>query len=240
MKHLYHEHIQLLETFESPFPKQRYGSKKDGGYVIANIPNFEYDLLLSGGISTNVSFENEILETHSIPKCIALDGTIAKLPPQSNSKIEWVKKNIGAEENENTTNCKTTLHEHNAVLFKFDIEKAEYPLLQTLDEEELLHIVQMTFEIHHLNMENISILEKVNKHHTLIHTHANNNSGFNCIHGVPVPQLLELTYLRNDFFPDEKKRSKEPIPHPELDYKNIAAKPEILLNYYPFTTYQTL
>jgi hypothetical protein len=49
-----------LTVFESPFAKTRIGKENDGGYIVANIPDIKYSVLLSGGISNDISFENNL------------------------------------------------------------------------------------------------------------------------------------------------------------------------------------
>jgi hypothetical protein len=56
-----------LTVYSSQFPKRRFGSSGDGGYVIAELPSLvKYDILISCGISDDINFEiefnmNEIL-----------------------------------------------------------------------------------------------------------------------------------------------------------------------------------
>ena len=49
--------MDSLIIYQSPFTKFRVGKKFDGGYVIAFLPA-KYDLIISGGISNDISFED--------------------------------------------------------------------------------------------------------------------------------------------------------------------------------------
>ena len=69
-----------LRVYKSEFPKERIGKKNDGGYVICNIPDIKYDVLISGGIENDTSFEDEFLNKYSDIECYAYDGTILESP----------------------------------------------------------------------------------------------------------------------------------------------------------------
>jgi hypothetical protein len=47
----------VLTVYISPFKKVRIGKEYDGGYVITEIPNMKYNLLLAGGVEQDISFE---------------------------------------------------------------------------------------------------------------------------------------------------------------------------------------
>ena len=48
--------ISLLRRYKSPFNLIRIGRDFDGGYVLADVK--EYDLLISAGIGGDISFEH--------------------------------------------------------------------------------------------------------------------------------------------------------------------------------------
>jgi len=39
-----------VTCFKSPFPKLRIGKDYDGGYIIADIPNVNYNIIIAGGL----------------------------------------------------------------------------------------------------------------------------------------------------------------------------------------------
>ena len=51
-----------LTVYKSPFPKVRLGKDYDGGYIIVEIPDVKYSILLAGGISYDISFEEDFLK----------------------------------------------------------------------------------------------------------------------------------------------------------------------------------
>jgi len=50
----------ILKVYESPYPKIRIGNPNgQGGYIIANIPTINYDLLLSGNSVYNIAYDEK-------------------------------------------------------------------------------------------------------------------------------------------------------------------------------------
>ena len=83
--------LDYLIVYESINPKIRVGSMNDGGYVIAD--TLQYDCLISGGISDDITFEKDFCSRFPSTPCYAFDGTIHKLPEEHPS-IQFIKKNI--------------------------------------------------------------------------------------------------------------------------------------------------
>jgi hypothetical protein len=50
----------FLTIYKSQYEKKRVGNDFDGGYIICDI-SCNYDILLSGGIGGNISFENDFV-----------------------------------------------------------------------------------------------------------------------------------------------------------------------------------
>ena len=93
--------LDYLIIYNSEYNKIRIGSLNDGGYVIAD--GLEYDLLLSCGISDDITFEDYFTNKYNV-NCYAYDGTINNLPHYNNNKINFIKKNISKIESDITTN----------------------------------------------------------------------------------------------------------------------------------------
>ena len=138
--------MNYLTVYSSyPYNKIRVGKVYDGGYVICD--GLKYDLLLSCGISNDISFEDEFTKKYNV-KCVAYDGTINNLPETINNNIIWVKKNIGPNNTDNTTNLKDFLNNFNNIFLKMDIESYEFDWLRNITIEELKNISQITIEFH--------------------------------------------------------------------------------------------
>lgn len=220
-----------LTVYQCPFPKKRIGKDFDGGYIIVDIPNKTYSLLIAGGISRDISFEEDFVNKYTV-KCYAFDGTIDKLPKENN-KVNFVKKNIGFENTDSVTNLHDLINSHSNIFVKMDIEGGEIPWIKSLSDEHLNKFDQIVMEFHRPFFDNeIGIFTKINKTHTLVHFHGNNCCGTIDYKGVIIPKVFECTYLHKKFFADPPQLNSDLIPS-SLDMKNTA-KPEIYIDYPPF------
>jgi hypothetical protein len=238
--------VNILKIYKTEHTKIRIGNDLDGGYVI--IDNFDYDLLLSCGISNDTSFENDFLHKYNI-RCIAFDGTINNLPINSNKNIEFVKKNISKNENNNTTNLLNIIKNYDNIFLKMDIETWEYEWLLLLKNEHLQKIKQIVIEFHFpftysknifdtfsypLPVEDkLSCLKKISDTHYLVHLHPNNCCGTTTINNIIVPNVFECTYIRKDLCQNISDNDM-PIPDIILDKPNILNNSEIKLSGYPY------
>jgi hypothetical protein len=83
--------INSLTLYEPPFKKIRLGKDYDGGYIICEIPDIEYDLFISAGIDNDISFEEKFCEKYNTTNCYAFDGTINDIKI-NNTNIKFIKK----------------------------------------------------------------------------------------------------------------------------------------------------
>ena len=68
--------LDFLRVYTPPARKTRVGCPNgDGGYVVIDLPDAKYDVLIAGGVADQVEFEDTFLERWKIP-CYAYDGTI--------------------------------------------------------------------------------------------------------------------------------------------------------------------
>jgi len=223
--------IDNLIVYESPYPKVRIGKHNDGGYIIADIPNIKYSCLLSGGISDDISFEEDFIKKYLI-ECYAFDGRIDSLPKQST--VKFIKKNIGVKNDNITTNMHEFLNFKENIFIKMDIEGAELPWLKSLSETQMNNIDQICIEFHHpFTNRSFNIFNKFNNH-VLIHFHGNNCCGTTFLNGIQIPNVFECTYIHRKYI-TKKIKNSNPIPS-SLDMPNVHNKPEIMLNFPPFVT----
>jgi hypothetical protein len=227
---------KLLTVYKSPFKKLRIGKDYDGGYIICDIPYIKYEVLISGGISDDISFENEFCNKFNT-KCIAFDGTIdynkfSNL--NSNSNINFIAKNINFMNDDNTTNLNDYINEYNNIFIKMDIEGYEINWIKTLSEIQLNKISQIVIEFHFPFSNNeIDVFNKLNKNHVLIHFHGNNSCGVRLHEYTIIPNVFECTYIHKKYFESKLELNKDPIPS-IIDMKNVIDKDEININYPPF------
>jgi hypothetical protein len=222
----------VLTVYEPPFPKMRLGNNYDGGYIIVDVPNQEYLILLSGGISNDISFETAFCNKFKT-KCFAFDGSINKLPAP-NTNITFIKKYIGAENNVSYTDLTEYISKYESIFVKMDIEGGEIPWINSLDEMYINKFEQICIEFHRPFTNNeIPVFDKLNKSHYLVHFHGNNCCGTRIHMGIEIPNVFECTYLHKKYFKERPLLNKFPIPS-SIDMKNVEGKPEIMLFEPPF------
>lgn len=242
--------MENLIIYQSPFPKIRVGKAYDGGYVIAYMPG-RYDLIISGGVSDDISFEENLLKIYPDLTCYAFDGTVNNFPKTDNKKIIFVKKNLGDSNNEKMTDLFEYMKNSNDIFMKIDIEGHEFRVIPCVIKNNLiLRVKQLVIEIHSpadisafpdyfkglqdIKNENMfDLLKQLNKTHTLIHFHGNNGCRIQTINGIRLPHVFELTFIRNDFV-GEKIRNTDKIPT-ILDMPNLYDKPDYELEGFPYT-----
>ena len=223
----------VLTVYACPFPKSRLGKNYDGGYVIAEIPDAKYSMLLAGGIAHDVSFEEDFVKKFNV-RCVAFDGTINQLPGKNNNTIEFVKKNIGSENTSSVTNLHDIIAANNNIFVKMDIEGGEIPWIHSLDNDQLNKFDQIVMEFHApFTDKEVGVFDKINKNHTLVHFHANNCCGSRNHKGVSIPNIFECTYIHNKFFTSPRKLNTDKIPSP-IDMKNVLHNDEICISHPPF------
>ena len=116
--------LNYLKTYESPTEKYRLGKERDGGYVIAKQPHDAYDAYISAGVSDEESFSRDFIKEYGLTKdqCFAFDGTIADYPYEYTTDITFIKKNIGPDNTDGTTNLADILccGKYKNILLKMD------------------------------------------------------------------------------------------------------------------------
>jgi len=227
----YYSEIDLknISIFDCKLPKKRIGSIYDGGYVI--IDNLEYDLFLSCGISNDVNFENSFLEKYPNLICYAFDGTIENLPINSNTNINFVKKNIGKNNTDNITNMDNYLDNYKNIMLKMDIETGENDWINGITDEQLNSIKQIVIEIHFdlfekFTPERWNIIQRLSNTHYLVHVHGNNCVSLMSLNGVILPEVIECVYIRKSEFTEYLQQIEFTTPH-EIDNPNNPGAPDL-------------
>jgi len=239
-------YIEKYFTVYSIEPKIRLGADKDGGYVIADIPNPEYDCYISAGVSNDESFSRDFLRRYNIPEadCYAFDGTIEDYPWEFTKNIQFFKKNISNRENENVTDLKTIAKKYKNIFLKMDIENSEYCWINSMETELLQNFKQIVIEYHGINSDHrrashdvkVSCFEKMANTHYIVHAHGNNGGTATVFNDIIVPDIMEITYVRKDAFYEKPRLNKTKLPC-VLDKPNNPRKPDYNLNFYPFTNF---
>jgi hypothetical protein len=222
----------VLTVYKSPFNKIRLGKDYDGGYIIVDIPDINYNVLIAGGIETDISFEEDFINKYKNVKCFAFDGTINNLP-KKNSNIIFIKKNIGFRNNYKETNLHDIIDNNDKIFVKVDIEGGEIPWIKSLSNKQMNKFEQIVIEFHFpFTDEEVEVFDKINENHVLIHFHGNNCCSVRKHKDVYIPNVFECTYLHKKYFIDIPELNTDLIPS-KLDMKNTGNY-EIYINYYPF------
>ena len=232
------EHLKYLNVLHYN-NKIRLGCKKDGGYVIANVP--KYDCYISAGVSNEESFSRDFINKFKMNKynSFAFDGTIKSYPYKYTKNITFIKKNISSHKNNKKVNLHGLINHYNNIFLKMDIEGCEYDWLLSLNENKLNKFKQIVIELHGINDDSwgisynkkIECLKLLSKTHHIIHIHGNNCSRVQ--NGIP--DVMEVTFVRKQLL-NETILNCIPLPIKDLDYPCNTKKPDIVLNCIPFIT----
>lgn len=216
--------------------KIRIGADADGGYVLPSRAQHS-NLVLSIGIGDEVSFDKALAKCGA--KIFQFDHTISDTP-SDHPNIKFFAKGWGVHDTPPLLSLQSMINIADwsqAVypILKFDTEGAEWDCLNEVNEEDLARFEIITGEFHGFqNLLNRDFFEKVKsvwsklaKTHYVVHLHANNAGGLILIGGIPMPRLLELTFLRKESA-TFTGHSREPIPGP-LDRPNLAGFSDLYL-----------
>ena len=234
------QYIDLLARFRPSnldLPLRRFGRRSDGGYVLLDAISSS-SVCISLGIADEMSFDEDLspLVKHiymfdysiSFPPVILENGSFHSLrvvPAISNDKHEIDVETIFGMINSLTS-----------IVLKVDIEGSEWESFKDVSRDILIRCEQIVFEFHNIQKlfedknynAYLKFLDNLTESHIVVNTHINNWDSFEIIQGVPVPNVLEVTYVRKDLVEKYSGiRNSE-----RLNYPNNPSRPEFLL--YPF------
>jgi hypothetical protein len=218
------------------------GAPGDGSYVLVDRCR-PSQAVLSFGIGPTVSFDLAMAERgHRI---FMFDHTIDAVPAQ-HERFTWIRTGLASVSGQSPELA--TLEEHLARLdlgpddpiLKIDIEGDEWDVFAGLPAAVLRRFEQITFEAHSLSeLEKPEFsarvqtaLRNLSAHFTLCHVHANNFGTIAVLaDSLPVPEAMELTYIRSDLTRAVRSTTFYPTPY---DAPNFPQLPELKLWFYPF------
>lgn len=219
---------------------------QDGGYVMAD--RFRPgQKVYSYGISTEHSFDLSLARRGL--EIFMYDHTID--PPKGlHPNCHYFREGISAEDrpSENLMSLATHVaqngHESEKdMIFKMDVEGAEWEVLDKLDPSLLRRFEQITLEWHYLERLEQgdsratfkAILTKLRQDFDLIHVHANSVIKLHMLFGsIPSARYIELSFLRKGIAKPEPWRKVIPT---QLDRPNRftnAVTQDHVLSFYPF------
>lgn len=213
---------ELLTVYRCPVDRERFGPEGDGGYVMAGCDVF-YDQFVSCGIGGNVEFELAVMAQYPNLLCRAIDGVIRTLP-KKHDRMLLFRTMVGHADRRGEINLEGELEGATDALLKMDIEGAEHRWILSVPEETLCSVAQLVIEVHGMNNpEATRILEALRENHNLIHVHGNN---YGKLTDEGIPNVIELTYLRKDYFDHTVTHYSCEVPM-KLDFPNNPKKPDL-------------
>jgi hypothetical protein len=181
----------------------RMGDDSDGGYVVANDFS-EEKYCLSFGVGSNWSFDTEIAKR--VSQVIMFDHTVTP-PEKLSSNMTFIPKGVATVSGEHFISIHDAFEMvpiKNDVILKIDIEGDEWDIINSLTQNELLRCSQIIVELHNLHAigdyvvfdKIVRALGRVNENHDLVNLHCNNWAKMHIAHGIPFPDVVEVSYLR--------------------------------------------
>ena len=197
--------------------------------MIPNILN-EISHCYSAGIGGHISFEKN-LSQYQIDS-FGADGNIEELP-ENLPNYNFTKKNIGLVNDSKNIRFETWINSNtpsnNSLIGQIDIEGEEYNLILDTPNKTFEKFKIIVIEFHNLNKIDNKIIynlyyksiSKILLNFNICHLHINNAEKPIKIKGINIPPLIEITFLRKDFYNDKLKQIELPN---KLDSKNLLNK----------------
>ncbi len=207
-------HWHIRKTFHCMLPhdvkgmrKLRVGGMRDGGYVMLDdfgTAGAAYSLGVGGDVSWDLEMADYGLTVHQF------DHTVPG-PPMQHPSFQFQKKGIGAVDDGEFVSISSAIHANGHanrrdLILKIDIECAEWEALDATPDKDIERFEQIVAEFHGFlrigeqqwREMTQRVLGRLFRSHAAYHVHANNWADFQIIEGVPVPDVLEVSYVRRD------------------------------------------
>jgi len=206
------QRASLLNEFLKPAAQSssgiklvRLGSTGDGGYFLPETFQ-DCDGAISGGISNNNDFEYDLAHNH-IP-VVQFDHSIIE-PPIKDKLLYFQKRKLG----DGGLSLNKTINVFEEItgknlekgILKLDIEGSEFDFISDAVVEDLFKFDIIVIELHFLG--NIyqdffwgmveDSLYKIRQNHKPIVVTGNNSRSFVQIGGIPIYDIVEITFVRN-------------------------------------------
>lgn len=186
----------------------RMGTTKDGGYILPREAVFEARKLVSFGVGGDISFEVDCKRLNPNLDVDLYDGTVSALP----SKLDCTfhRENVYFAKKDPFAGIDVPF------LCKMDIEGEELnmPSIGSLPD----NMVCLVFELHYIKRNITRVSELFDFLYDgglrVVHAHGNNFEPLVSVCGVSVPDVIELTLVRQE----SEEISRVDLPINGLDY----------------------
>lgn len=213
----------------------RVGPEGDGGYLVPD-DLADIEACFSPGVAGISGFERDCADRGM--QVFLADKSVDG-PESSHDRFSFTKKFIGA----TTSSGFMTMDDwvesslpgsKSDLLLQIDIENYEYETFLSTSRNTMQRFRIITGEFHQLDVLwsrpffelASSAFEKILETHTCLHIHPNNFCGSLKTHGLDIPRVVEITFLRNDRVRDKSFATE--FPHP-LDSDNTTEIPPLPL-----------
>ena len=205
-------------------PKKRLGADRDGGYVMPELVLNKCVALFTYGVGGDTSYEVDFEKQYQKPVYM-FDHTIGQ-ENWDKDNLHFINEGLGSGDK-----CKDFIDHYNQfniqgdVFLKIDTEGAEFDYFENVDIDKLSEkVVGMVIEVHWLEQESnrtrfINMMDKINKHFIVVHTHGNNWGGeFEYEHFI-VPRVPEFSFINKRYVSDYKPDNQD-YPIAGIDFPN--------------------
>lgn len=208
-----------------------FGNQGDGGYLLVNDLS-KTDLIISGGIGFNDTFEKDIAQC--VKSIVMFDHAIANYSTPLDNCIYFPFK-ISDISNSNSVSIDQIINDFPAddYILKLDIEGDEWNIIDVIEPSTLRTFRQIIIEFHNIDRKIqfdyaklIRVFHKLNENHSPVSIHANNHGRYVYLGDDSFPQTLEVTYARKGSY--ELTLANKLVFHPK-QRKNAAEYEEFML-----------
>lgn len=235
--------LALLEPVRAVgLGKRRVGRQNDGGYVMLDDLD-GVDVCYSLGVGPDVSWDLDMAERGALIR--QYDHTVNSVPGTHPNFI-WSRVGITHDDSVSPELKRIdTLIQQNGdahrrdMLLKIDIEGHEWDSLRVLSTDTLGRFRQIVCEFHGLSLldqpsfqqRTEQLFQLMRRTHCVVHVHGNNYAPMTTVAGVPVADVLEVTWARRADYDFEPSTDLFPTP---LDTPCNAALPDLFLGNFRF------
>lgn len=249
-----------IKVYDTPLlTKVRIGPPSDGGYIVIDEISAKSNILFSYGIGNDIRFEEDFVTRYPVSAAYCFDPTIDALPEHTVAGLNFMKEPADEYSlirhpllyNPHKLNITLKIDVEWAEWNVFDVFEGLSPQ-RLMQFDQILcefHIIPAVFKpgketpyfrgfyqnIYDYMTEALfkkytRVLELIQRTHTIVHVHANNSLEPVVYGDRGIPQLIEMTFVRNSltaFIPTQLT-----FPVPNLDFPNKSWKPDII-DWYP-------
>lgn len=192
----------------------RIGDPEDGSYIV---PEDLSGIVASVSPGVNQEYEFDLEIGRMGIKSYMFDASIDK-PTDLTSMQEFHQLFLDTYESSNTISLTKIVQnigveQGQNLLLQMDIEGAEYRCINSSDVTTLNRFAVIILELHDFDIFTrnklynrfwlLPFLKKLRKNHNVLHVHPNNQRETSLVHGIDIPNVLEITLVHKQRWPNQ-------------------------------------